>query len=258
MNLATFQADFWHDLWAPPGTPRRGAWADHPGFAVHRNTVIAGCLHTLRAQYPAVRRLTGEDFFDAVAQHHLRDHPPADGRLMAYGAGLADTLERLLAERGLTGDWPWLPQVARLDRAWTEAHLAEAAPPARADWLARLATLDATAFAGCRLRPHPATRWLHDPDWPVHALWSAARRGDDDPNPPAWRGEGVLFTRPALTVQALEIGAAEAALLTACAAGRPLPEALSAALDTAPDAEPGALLGHLLAQGAFLDDLPGD
>ena len=257
MDLATFQADFWHDLWAPPGTPPRSAWAGHPGFAVHRNTVLAGGIDTLRAQYPAVRRLSGGAFFDAVALRHLHAHPPSDGRLMAYGSGLADTLADVLSERGLGADRPWLPLVARLDRAWTEAHLAPAAPTARADWLARLATLDAAAFAACRLRLHPATRWHHDPVWPAHALWSAARHGVDDPAPPVRRGEGVLFTRPAVEVLAVGLGAAEAALLAACAADRPLPEALSAALDTAPDADAGALLGRLLAQGAFLDDLPG-
>jgi len=257
MNLAAFQSDFWHDLWAPEGVSPRGAWAAHPGFAVHRNTVRAGCLDTLRAQYPALRRLTGEDFFDAVARSHLLAHPPADGRLMAYGEGLAATLEGLLAAHAQAADWPWLPAVARADRAWTECHLADAAPAADAGWLTRLATLTPEAFEACRLRLHPATRWKCDARWPIHALWRAARDGADDPSPPAWQAEGVLFTRPALTVQTVLLAPAEAALLQACAAGLPLPSALAAVLEADPGADPGAVLGRLLAQGAFLDDGAG-
>lgn len=244
MNLPAFQQAFWEDLWATGDPPPDHPWAAQPGFAVHRNTVLAACVDNLLALYPAVRRLAGDDWFQALALDHARAHPPHDGRLHAYGEELPETLAGALPE----GELPWLPEVARLDRLWQESHLAADGEPLPARLLA---TLRPEALPHTRLVLHPAARWRWCGDWPAFSLWHAARLGLPDPNPPRWHGEGALFTRPADAVLATALDAGACALLDACRRHQPLPEALAAAQAIDPTLDLGATLGRLLTQGAF-------
>lgn len=246
MKLASFQHDFWQALWADAPA---GPIAAQPGFAVYRNTVRRGCVDALLSLYPAVRRLTGDDWLRAVALAHVQSHPPADGRLQHYGEGFAAHLAANLPD----GELPWLPAVARLDRLWSESHVAADAPVLTA---ARLAATPTDALGHLRLAVHPATRWCSDPTWPLFSLWQAARDAHDDPTPPAWHGESALFTRPDGAVRACDPGPGACALLDACAAGLPLPEALAHATAGHPQADPGALLALLLSQGAFKEISP--
>ena len=242
-GLHDFQPSVWQAIWANPadaGT-EQAPWAHEPGFAVYRNTVLRGCVDALVALYPAVHRLTGDDWFRAQALRHIRVHPPRDACLATYGAELPDLLAQALPQ----DQWPWLPEVARLDQLWAESLVASDAPSLSAEALVPLAGAD------LRWRPHPATRWHWHRQWPLWHLWRAAREGWPDPNPPRWRGEGVLFTRPGHEVLATPIGPGAAALLCACATGTTLPEAVAAALAAEPGLDLTACMGLLLAQGAF-------
>jgi len=242
---ATFQQRFWHDLWAAPTADADTPWARQPGFAVYRNTVLKGCIDALVAQYPAVHRLIGDDALRALARDHTRAHPPTDGRQHVYGAHLPD---HLAATRPADGSLDWLPDVARLDRLWTECHVAADAPVLDA---ATLLSRDPEALAHTHLVPHPAARWRWCAAWPAFDLWSAARDGRADPNPPRWCGQGALLTRPHGAVDAVEIGAGAVAFLDACAARLPFPAALASAQATDPALDLGATLALLLGHGAF-------
>jgi hypothetical protein len=239
MTLAEFQENFWRDLWAPAGADRPAA-----GFSVYRNTVLKGCADALRSLYPAVHRLTGDAWMEAAVLDFVRADPPAGGDLQHYGERFPAFLDQSLPD----GELPWLSAVARLDRLWSDSHVAADAPVLGVTALTRL---DADRLARARLAPHPAARWHWSPDWPVFSLWQAARAAAADPNPPHWNGQGALLSRPEGAVLALEIDAADCALLDACAAGQPLGSALDGVLARFPAFDPGASLGRLLQHGAF-------
>ncbi len=252
MTLVEFQAAFWHDLWADADErSRHEGPASHPGFAVYRNTVLKGCADALVSLYPAVHRLVGDDWMRAAALDAARAAPPAGGDLQHYGAHVPAFLEQAVAG----SDWPWLGEVARLDRLWSESHVAADAPVLD---LATFAALDPARLAAARLVPHPAARWRWCADWPAFSLWQAARTAAADPNPPHWHGQGALLTRPAGAVLSLEIDGADCALLEACAAGQALGDALDAVQLRHASFDPGASLGRLLQQGAFgaLTEMP--
>lgn len=243
MNHADFQTAFWHDLWSTNETPS-SALASQPGFAVYRNTVLKACVDTLLALHPAVRRLTGDDWLAAAALAHAREHPPQAGCLASYGEGFPEHLARALP----AGEWPWLPEVARLDALWNQSHMAADAPtlPPQA-----LTALNATTLPRTVLVPHPAARWHPCTEWPAFSLWHAAREALPDPNPPHWRGQHTLLTRPHGTVLAHEIGIGACALLDACAQGRPIPDAAALALAAEPGLDLATALGQLITHGAF-------
>jgi Putative DNA-binding domain len=233
--LARFQDDFARTLLDP-------ARPAPPAFAVYRNTVMKGCIDALQANYPAVEKLVGKEWFRAAASVYVRDHLPRTPMLLEYGAGFADFLARFEPAAEL----PYLPAVARLDRLWTESHIAHDDEPMLAG---TLAALDPERLGALRLRPHAAARWA----WftlPAPSIWSRNRNesvpAGDEPGV-AWRPEGVLIVRPGDAVRWIDLDQAGCAFMDACAAGATLIEAAQAV----PAGSVSGLLASLLAAGAF-------
>ncbi|MGH8727830.1 MAG: HvfC/BufC family peptide modification chaperone [Burkholderiales bacterium] len=244
--LARFQDAFAHALLAPDAEPAAevAALTAQPAFAVYRNTVMKGCIDALRANYPTVVRLVGDECFRAAAAIYVREALPTDPTLLRYGAGFADFLAHFKPAAKLT----YLPGVARLDRFWTEAH---AAPNDDALDPAAVAGLELEALAGAVLQPHPAARWAWFGDGPIYTIWSRNRT-----NAPAnadldWCPEGALLARPRDAVEWIELDAAGCAFLDACAAGETLAEAAHSALRAQCDADLTHLMSTLLEAGAF-------
>ncbi len=244
--LARFQDAFAHALLAP-GTraaPEVATLVAQPGFAVYRNTVMKGCIDALQANYPAVARIVGEEWFRAAAAIHVREALPTDPTLLRYGAAFADFLARFEPAAELA----YLPGVARLDRYWTEAH---AAPEADALDPAAVARLAPEALVGTVLHPHPAARWAWFADAPIYTIWSRNRNDAAlDPNFD-WRPEGALLTRPRDTVEWTALDTAGCAFLDQCAAGATLAAAAQAALEVQGNADLARLMSALLTAGAF-------
>jgi len=192
-----------------------------PGYGVYRNTVTRAALDAVAANHPTVRRLVGDAWFEPAALVFVRRTPPRDGVLAAYGAGFADFLADFEPAREL----PYLADVARLDRAWTEAHLAADASALALD---ALAGVDADALAGLRLVPHPAARWVRSADAPAFTIWARHREDRDLDAELPWHGEAALVTRPRDIVRWCALGEEALRCLEACAAGAALGEALDA------------------------------
>ena len=244
--LAQFQDAFAKAVLCPAGSvaAELAALTAQPAFAVYRNTVMKGCIAALQANYPAVARLVGEEWFRAAAAIYVREALPTDPTLLRYGAKFADFLVRFEPATEL----PYLPGVARLDRYWTEAHIAisqDALAPAA------IVGLTPEALAGTVLHPHPAARWMWFPDAPVYTIWSRNRSGGALDDNLDWRPEGALLTRPRDAVEWAALDAAGCAFLDACAAGRTLTVAADAALEVQGNADLERLICMLLAAGAF-------
>jgi hypothetical protein len=227
--------------------PRSGAPSDltaQPGFAVYRNTVTKGCIDALQANFPSIARLVGDEWFRAAALEHVRAEPPRSPVLLEYGAGFARFLETFEPADEL----PYLPDVARLDRFWTEAHVA-ADDPVLAP--AAISALAPGELETARLRPHCAARWQPFDAQPIFTIWQRNRNADDDQSGIEWQGEAALITRPHGAVEARRIDAATCAFLDACAAEGTLATAALAALEVDPQADLAQLMALLLEAGAF-------
>lgn len=244
-TLDDFQRDFAAALLDAPTSAAGRALAAQPGFAVYRNTVLRGCVDALAANYPTVATLLGDEWFDDTAGRFARANLPRDGSLAVYGMGFAEFLEVREPAAGLA----YLGGVARLDRAWTEAHVAADAPVLAVSALAAVAParlLDAV------LAPHPATRWVRSPAWPIFTIWRRHReraRLDEEFD---WQAEGGLLTRPGASVVWQALDASAGAFLDECAQGRPFAVAAERACPTGSDAAGiETWLPALVAAGAF-------
>lgn len=184
------------------------------GFPVYRNSVVRAAIEVLGGNYPAVRAMSGEGNFAALARAYWTAHPPRDGVMAHYGSGFADFIA---AERP-PGMPEILPAIARLDRVWSEAHLAmDSASLSPAD----LAGIDPDRLLHLTLRLHPSVRLPHS-DRALHASWAAARFEGKMVKAGPDTGETVLVWRPRHEVRHRVLEPVEAALLDPLAAGAPL------------------------------------
>ncbi|MFW5654694.1 MAG: putative DNA-binding domain-containing protein, partial [Roseicyclus sp.] len=144
----------------PPGlTDGRGRPAGRR-FDVYRNNVCASLAEALRAAFPAVATLVGEEFFRAMAHVFLRADPPADPRLQLWGGAFPGFLARFEPVAHL----PYLADVARLELGLRQSyHAADAAPLPLGD-------LDAAEVLDLRPRVAPATLVLAS-RFPVLSIW---------------------------------------------------------------------------------------
>ena len=182
-------------------------------FAVYRNNVVVGLAQTLKDAYPAVQRIVGAEFFQAMARAYVAIEPPRTPIMLDYGQGFPSFVGRFAPAANL----PYLADVARIERAWTEAyHEAEASP------------IDPSAFAEITpdrlptlsLVLHPSTRIVRSP-FPVLTIWQMNIDGGiPAPVDLTAGGEDALVVRPEADVEVRSIPAGSADFIQALVSGR--------------------------------------
>src|SRR5438552_3764978 len=82
-------------------------------YNVYRNNVTVSLIDALAAIFPATQRITGVEFFRAMARCHVRATPPASPLLFEYGRDFPAFIERYDYARSM----PWLADPARYQPA---------------------------------------------------------------------------------------------------------------------------------------------
>ena len=198
-------------------------------LAIYRNNTLHNYHEALRAVYPVVERLVGEEFFGHAARRYACACPSRSGDIQDYGESFPEFLAALPGAAGLA----YLPDTARLEWRVHEAFHAAEHPPLD---LESLAGVPAERYPELRFTLHPSCRLLASP-YPVQLIWEVNQpeyRGDDTVDL-ALGGARLLVWRPGFQVEMVPLGAGEHALLASLAAG----ETLGAACDAALAAEEG-------------------
>ena len=212
-------------------------------YNVYRNNVTVSLINALAATFPATRRITGEEFFRAMARFHLRATPPISPLLFEYGRGFPDFIDRYEHAQSM----PWLADVARIERAWLDAyHAADAEPLAPQ----ALASIPPQRLADTVLTPHPATRIVCS-HYPAVTIFAANRVDGPVTRIEASEPEAALITRPHLEVVVRHLPAGGAVFLTHLIAGEPLGAAVSAAVADSPAFDLPANISGMLEAGVF-------
>jgi hypothetical protein len=191
-------------------------------YSVYRNNVTVSLIDALAAIYPAVQRITGVDFFRAMARFHVRATPPHSPLLFEYGRDFPGFIESYEYAR----DMPWLADTARIERAWLDAYHAFDAEPLAVQ---AFASVDAGSLAELCFIAHPATRIVRS-RYPAISIFAMNRK--DGPVEPLYANDAqdALVTRPDQDVIVTQLPAGGAAFLLALMAGAPLGGAMEAAL----------------------------
>jgi hypothetical protein len=212
-------------------------------YAVYRNNVTVSLVDALAATFPATQRITGRDFFRAMARFHIRETPPTSPLLFEYGRDFPDFIARYEYAQPM----PWLADVARIERAWLDAYHAADAEPLG---FGALAAIPPERLAETVFAPHPATRVLRS-RYPAVTIF-AANRGDGPVGRiEAGEPEDALVTRPGLEVFVRHLPPGGAVFLSHLTAGEPLGAAAAAAFAESAGFDLSANIAGVLEAGAF-------
>lgn len=215
--------------------------ATRPRLALHRGNVLGGWVRTLTLAYPATRAAMGARAFDAAARDFAQNAPPPRPELNTYGDGFA-------AHVGTVDSaGPWLCDLAAFEWLLHRAYFAADERPLDP---ARLAGLDAAAMARLTLKPQAALRLFQS----VHSIVALhAHFAGGAPMALAPGGETALVWRQGPEVRFRAVGAGEAALVAALAAGHTLLGAAAAGAERDPGFNLEAALTRQLADQLYID-----
>lgn len=226
-SLAELQAAFvraLRDPGAPVPSPVRGTAAapSTRRFNVYRNNMVVSLVDALKAAFPAILRLVGEDYFNAVARAYIDQHPPSSPVLLRYGKRFGDFLEQFPTASGV----PYLGDVARLE--WARIHALHAADAEPAG-IQALASLPEEMLSTVCLDLHPSVMHVAS-RWPVVALWSACVSPDDANDVDMNTAQTAVVARPSLRVGVHTAPPGGGAFLAALADGSTLGTAAEQAM----------------------------
>ena len=164
--------------------------------------------------------------------------------LLEYGESFGD----FLADFAPLQQFPYIPDVARLEWLYNCAFNAPDATPARPENLAAIAP---EALPGLRIDLHPSLGLLHS-DYPVVSIWHT-NVADDEVKPVAVDsgGEDALVVRPALAVEVRRLPPGAFVLFEQLRAGATLGQAADLAAAAAPQFDLQLALTDLVQTGAI-------
>ena len=213
-------------------------------FALYRGNLSGIWDKTLAAAYPVLKALVGDEFFSALSRAYGKAYPSRVGDLNLFGAQFAD----FLTDFPHVAQYPYFPDMARLEWALHCAHYAPNAQPIDA---AELTQLTPDQLDNARLFFTPACQ-LAASEWAVVELWQAHQPSEKAAFPAdmAHRNFG-LVVRPQWTAHVLPLSAAAHRALAALQRGQTLGFALDAALEMDAEFDFGSYLQQWLQHGIF-------
>lgn len=212
-------------------------------FGVYRNNVVVGLIEALEASYPITCKIVGDEFFRAMARSFALGHPPQSPVMLDYGKGFAEFIEAFTPAESL----PYLADVARLERAWTEAYHAKDAIPLTGQDLARI---EQGSLPQLILTLHPSVRFLAS-GYPVLSIWKMNMDNVPAPIDLEAAGEEILICRPDLEVNVYPIPVATVAFLNRLSKGVTLEKAAEAGWAVNPGFDLTRSLAGLIECGAL-------
>ena len=219
-----------------PGTRR---------FNVYRNNVVVGLVEALKASFPAVCRIVGDEFFTAMARAYVALEPPATPIMLEYGATFPDFIETFEPAMCV----PYLADIARLERAWVEAYHAAEADPVDP---ALLVSIDPERLSQLCFRLHPSLRVVRS-SYPVVRIWLM---NVDGGTPTAvdilHGGEDAIIIRPATEVSLRPAAAGAATFILGLQAAASVSDATARAIDENPAFDLAGVLRDLFAIDAIV------
>lgn len=178
-------------LIAPNGLP------DDKRLAVYRNNVVVSLTKALEDIFPAIKRLIGAQNFKSLSALYIRQCPPTSPIIAEYGRDFAD----FIAKFEPLSKYPYLPDVARLERLWLDSFHAQDAEPLDPASMSDIAPQD---LGNLRFEIHPAAH-LFQSNYGCVTIFSNSRQERDLKGLDANKSEFALITRPYLEVDVRDI-----------------------------------------------------
>jgi hypothetical protein len=230
---------------------------------IYANAYFYRILDCLKEDFPATLATIGGDDFHNLVTGYLIEYPPTEPSISHAGRYLAEFLSHhsiraMHAMHAPIERWPFIADLARLERTLIEVFHAAEAEPLNAEAMRTLAPEDWPALA---MRTHPALA-IVDCEWRVDELLRQveadreveAERDETDPahRAPAHAPVSVLVWRHGSRVHYRALERAERAALEVASAGASFAAICEAIASECGDDDPVGLINRLLAR--WLDE----
>ena len=214
---------------------------------IYRNNMFTSLSDALRAVYPVIERLVGEQFFPYAASQYIQQHSSTSGNLHDFGAAFPAFLKTFEATAALA----YLPDVAALEWAYHRVYHAAEHPGID---LAALRKVPETHYEALKFRLHPACRLLTS-SYPILKIWQV-NQDDYSGDQTVDLNEGashLLLSRCQFDIEIEPLTVGEFALLNALAKDRDFATACTQTLEAHPEFDvAGAFQAHV-ARGTLVD-----
>ncbi|MDF3054477.1 MAG: hypothetical protein K0Q74_384 [Gammaproteobacteria bacterium] len=142
---------------------KNGVLSAEMGLSIYKNSLITTLLNSMRDTYDICVRLTGDDFFNAMAKIYMAQTPSYNENIDHYG----ETFSEFIADFPHAKELPYLSDVARLEWAWHKALHAKNIEPFNPETLIQLSEEDHP-----RIVFHlPPSMTLIASDYPINDIW---------------------------------------------------------------------------------------
>ncbi len=203
---------------------------------IYANMYFYRILEVLQEDFPATLAVIGAERFHNLITGYLIDYPPRHFSISYAGEHLAD----FIRDHPLREEFPFLADLARLERALIEVFHAADAVPLDAE---RMRAIVPEQWPSLQLTLHPAHQ-MFQLEWNVASILKAVEQGDT-PNPPSHDATSMLVSRHRNTVQYRAIDEAEGAELAALSEGTTFAEICELIAATA-EGDPAVAINHSL------------
>jgi hypothetical protein len=208
---------------------------------IYANMYFYRILDVLKEDFPATLAVLGAERFHNLVTGYLIEYPPAHFSISNAGNHLAD----FLRHHPLGGEFPFLADLALLERALIDVFHAPDAVPLDAEQMRAIAPADWPSF---ELKLEPAHQII-DLQWDVATILKVILKGMEPsqaPSPPhradlamlVWRKRNMVFYRP--------IDAAERGELEALAKGSTFAELCELIAANVEDGDSAAIINRRL------------
>ena len=136
---------------------------------IYANAYFYRLLECLGEDFPATLAVLGEDNFAALVRGYLLEHRPTEPSIAYAGLYLADFLN----DHSFTKRWPFIADLARLERAVLEVFHAADTPVLA---LETLYAVPSEEWPAVKLRAHPAVEIVHS-EWLIADLLDMVEHG---------------------------------------------------------------------------------
>jgi len=211
---------------------------------IYANAYFYRILDCLKEDFPATLATLGGDNFHNLVTGYLIEYPPTEPSISYAGRHLTE----FLRHHPMRERWPFIDDLARLERRLIEVFHAAEAEPLNAEAMRAVAPDDWPALA---MRTHPALA-IVDCEWRVDELLreveAATGEGDRIRGEPAHVPVSVLVWRRNSHVHYRALEPPERAAFELASAGTTFAAICEAIAEVGRDADPVALINRLLAR----------
>lgn len=228
----------------PEGLVGPNGTSDQKRFSVYRNNVVVGLTGALADIFPAIQRLLGEEAFKNLARIYVANEPPTSPLMFEYGHGFASFVEKFEPLQ----KYPYLADVARIERLWLDAYHVADETPLASDILA---SFQPEQLADLVFKPHPATK-LFSSQYASVSIFSANRQEQSMEGINPSIGETCLITRPDTDVDVRHVPHSARVFYDTLVAGQTLGDAANEAASIDEEFDIAMAISTMIESGMFI------